>query len=59
MGLLAKDDEARAVVPPEATPRLFTPVGRRVTPQVEWVEITVKSVINRVQGMPFQWSINP
>jgi DNA repair photolyase len=41
------------------SPRLFTATGIRVTPQVEWVEITVKSVINRVQGMPFKWSINP
>ncbi len=25
----------------------------------EFVEIQVKSVLNRVQGMPFRWSINP
>jgi DNA repair photolyase len=25
----------------------------------EITEITVKSVLNRVQGMPFRWSINP
>jgi DNA repair photolyase len=31
----------------------------RPTPQGEWVEITVKSLLNRVQGMPFKWSINP
>src|SRR3972149_3665773 len=39
--------------------RLFLATGRRITPQVEWVEIQVKSVLNRVQGMPFKWSINP
>jgi len=39
--------------------RLFRATGRRITPQVEWVEIQVKSVLNRVQGMPFKWSINP
>src|SRR3990172_7046334 len=39
--------------------RLFRATGRRITPQVEWVEIQVKSVLNRVQGMPFNWSINP
>lgn len=41
------------------SPRLFQATGARVTPQVEWVEIQVKSVLNRVQGMPFKWSINP
>jgi DNA repair photolyase len=40
-------------------PRLFQTTGARVTPQVEWVEVQVKSVLNRVQGMPFRWSINP
>lgn len=40
-------------------PRLFPATGARITPQVEWVEIQVKSVINRVQGMGFDWSINP
>lgn len=40
-------------------PRLFPATGARVTPHVEWVEIHVKSVINRVQGMGFDWSINP
>lgn len=40
-------------------PRLFQATGARVTPNVEWVEIQVKSVLNRVQGMPFKWSINP
>lgn len=40
-------------------PRLFKAVGARVTPQVEWVEVQVKSVLNRVKGMPFAWSINP
>ncbi len=39
--------------------RLFKTTGVRVTPQVEWVEVQTKSVINRVQGMPFKWSINP
>lgn len=42
-----------------ASPRLFRATGARITPQVEWVEIQVKSVLNRVQGMPFRWSINP
>ncbi len=46
-----------AAVP--ASPRLFRTVGRHVTPRVEWVEVNVKSVLNRVQGMPFTWSINP
>ena len=41
------------------TPRLFAATGTRITPQVEWVEIQVKSVLNRVQGMGFDWSINP
>src|SRR5574341_1348711 len=41
------------------SPRLFRATGRVETPQVEWVEITVKSVLNRVRGMPFSWSINP
>ncbi len=40
-------------------PRLFEVVGQRANPRVEWVEIKVKSVLNRVQGMPFKWSINP
>ncbi len=39
--------------------RLFHTTGRRLTPKAEWVEIAVKSVLNRVQGMPFNWSINP
>src|SRR3989304_9619208 len=39
--------------------RLFRATGRRITPQGEWGEIQVKSVLNRVQGMPFKWSINP
>jgi len=38
---------------------LFKAIGARVTPQVEWVEVEVKSVLNRVRGMPFEWSINP
>ncbi|MGH8526814.1 MAG: hypothetical protein ACREXY_22170, partial [Gammaproteobacteria bacterium] len=41
------------------SPRLFQATGRRITPHAEWVEIQVKSVINRVQGMGFDWSINP
>jgi len=41
------------------SPRLFQTTGSRITPQVEWVEIQVKSVLNRVQGMPFKWSANP
>ena len=40
-------------------PRLFKAVGARVTPQVEWIEVQTKSVLNRVQGMGFNWSINP
>lgn len=41
------------------SPRLFQATGHRVTPRAEWVEIQVKSVLNRVKGMPFNWSINP
>lgn len=44
---------------PGKSPRLFRATGVRTTPQVEWVEIQVKSVLNRVKGMPFEWSINP
>jgi len=51
--LLTRD---RPSAPP---PRLLQTTGTRVTPQVEWVEVQVKSVLNRVQGMPFKWSINP
>lgn len=40
-------------------PRLFPAIGARITPQVKWVEVQVKSVLNRVQGMGFDWSINP
>src|SRR5438876_8721862 len=40
-------------------PGLCKATGARVLPNVEWVEIQVKSVLNRVQGMPFKWSINP
>jgi DNA repair photolyase len=40
-------------------PRLFAATGARINPQIEWVEIQVKSVLNRVQGMGFDWSINP
>jgi DNA repair photolyase len=42
-----------------ASPRLFKATGARKTPQVEWVEIQVKSALNRVKGMSFDWSINP
>jgi DNA repair photolyase len=35
------------------------PTGVRTTPQAEWVEVQVRSVLNRVQGMPFRWSVNP
>jgi DNA repair photolyase len=41
------------------SPRLFQATGARVAPHAEWVEIQTKSVLNRVQGMPFAWSINP
>ncbi len=41
------------------SPRLFQATGRRITPHAEWVEIQVKSAINRVQNMGFNWSINP
>jgi DNA repair photolyase len=46
---------------PAAVPhvRLLHATGVRITPQVEWVEVEVKSVLNRVRGMPFRWSINP
>ncbi len=48
------------MLPQELPPvRLLHPTGARVTPKVEWVEVKVKSVLNRVQGMPFNWSINP
>lgn len=40
-------------------PRLFKTTGVRVNPRVVWVEVEAKSVLNRVRGMPFQWSINP
>lgn len=49
----------RVDLPDHVRPRLFEATGMRATPQVEWVEINVKSVINRVQGMPFKWSVNP
>ena len=54
-GLFPEPDSVRTTLPP----RLFKATGARVLPQVEWVEIQVKSVLNRVQGMPFKWSINP
>jgi DNA repair photolyase len=45
--------------PPLPQPRLFKATGARFNPQVEWIEVQVKSVINHVKGMPFEWSINP
>lgn len=39
--------------------RLFRPTAVRATPRGEWVEVHVRSVLNRVQGMPFRWSVNP
>lgn len=57
-----RDREPSALLTPDRPappPRLFQTTGARVTPQVEWVEVQVKSVLNRVQGMPFKWSINP
>lgn len=40
-------------------PRPCRTTGASSTPRVQWVEVRVKSVLNRVQGMPFRWSINP
>jgi DNA repair photolyase len=61
LDLLPSEPSASALVqlPQGARPRIFEPTGLRVTPQVEWVEIKVKTVINRVQGMSFKWSVNP
>ncbi len=62
IGALALPDPPyAAVASPEtlASPRLFKATGARKTPQVEWVEIQVKSALNRVKGMSFDWSINP
>lgn len=28
-------------------------------PRARYVEIVCKSALNRVQGMPFKWSLNP
>ncbi len=39
--------------------RPWQPTGVRVLPRVEWVEVEARSVLNRVEGMPFRWSINP
>ncbi len=58
LGLLSPDVDPGSS-PGSAPVRLFKATGARVTPQVEWVEVQVKSVINPVQGMPFKWSINP
>ncbi|MGH2452620.1 MAG: radical SAM protein [bacterium] len=55
----ASPPAGRAEPSPAPPPRLFQTTGARVTPQVEWAEVQVKSVLNRVQGMPFKWSINP
>jgi DNA repair photolyase len=59
LGLVPPESKFPIGLPEGARPRLFEPTGFRATPQVEWVEIKVKSVINRVQGMPFKWSVNP
>ena len=40
-------------------PRLFKATGLRINPNVEWVEVETKSVLNPVKGMGFKWSINP
>lgn len=56
--LIARSDvhPGTPVVP---SPRLFRATGRRLTSKAEWVDVTVKSVLNQVKGMPFRWSINP
>ena len=56
---LFKDLAAVEVPKHSLNPRLFQATGARVTPRADWVEIETKSVLNRVQGMPFKWSINP
>src|SRR3989442_15148874 len=56
---LFKDLEGMEPQKHSLSPRLFQATGARVTPHAEWVEIQTKSVLNRVQGMPFKWSINP
>jgi len=56
---LFKDLEGMEPQKHSLSPRLFQASGARVTPHAEWVEIQTKSVLNRVQGMPFKWSINP
>jgi DNA repair photolyase len=56
---LFKELEAAQTRKHSTSPRLFQAIEARVTPHAEWVEIQTKSVLNRVQGMPFAWSINP
>ncbi|MGH9244283.1 MAG: radical SAM protein, partial [Acidimicrobiales bacterium] len=57
---LPEPDTRRDIASPAVpSPRFFRATGARKTPQVEWVEIQVKSVLNRVKGMQFDWSINP
>src|SRR3954470_10135149 len=40
----------------DASELLFYP---GLMPQVEYIPIECKTALNRVQGMPFKWSINP
>jgi DNA repair photolyase len=56
---LFKELEAADMHEHSLSPRLFRAIEARVTPHAEWVEIQTKSVLNRVHGMPFAWSINP
>jgi DNA repair photolyase len=56
---LFKDLEGMEPQKHSLSPRLFQATGARVTPHAEWIEIQTKSVLNRVEGMPFKWSINP
>jgi hypothetical protein len=56
---LFKEFEATDLHEHSLSPRLFRAIDARVTPHAEWVEIQTKSVLNRVHGMPFAWSINP
>ncbi len=56
---LFKDLEAAETRKDSLSPRLFRAIDARATPHAEWVEIQTKSVLNRVKGMPFKWSINP
>jgi DNA repair photolyase len=56
---LFTESEAAETESRPLSPRLFQATGARVTPHAEWIEIQTKSVLNRVHGMPFKWSINP